>query len=173
MKQRPQYMDQAWFGIFERACEAHGVSHVAQRMDITRTCASMVRNGIGPYGSGKASTARFAARVLQFLDGAFECPFLTTFTGEPQLITGEQCRGYAYREPPTSNPHEGRHWRACRGCDKRVPAPKLWDEAKCSFVDPDSLKAARNSTRTDRKTAVAAADVQPPTAPLDGAKEAA
>lgn len=165
-------MDEPWFPVFERACDAHGVTAVAQRLDVTRTCASMVKNGIGPYGTGKASTARFAARVRQFLDGAIECPFLTTFAGEPRLITGEQCRSYAYREPPTSNPHEGRHWRACRSCAKRVPAPRAWDEAAACFVPVHALKAPRRSARDVSQTAVAAADFQPTTAP-DGAGEAA
>lgn len=177
-KARPAYMDESWFALFESACAAHGVTAVAQRLDVTRTCASMVKNGIGPYGTGKASTARFAARVRQYLDGAFECPFLTTFAGEPRLITGEQCRGFAYREPPTSNPHEGRHWRACRTCPQRVPAPRHWDEQAARFIDPASLKAARSAVSTAQraasKTAVAAADAvatQPTTAP-EGAGEA-
>lgn len=158
MSRRLPYMTEPWFDLLRSACQAHGVSGVAQILGVSRPAVSMVLNGCGPYGRGQASTQQFGRRVQQFFDGTFECPFLTQFTGEPRRITGTQCRDYAYREPPTTNPHEGRHWRACRTCPQRVIAPSHWDEARGHFIDASARLRPRRARTADAVAAAPAAD---------------
>lgn len=160
---RLPYMSEPWYALLAAEVERTSMQAVADRLDVSRAAVSMVYRGAGAYGTGEASTVRFAKRVLQLL-GDVTCPFLTMTTGEVQTITGDQCRSYAYRAAPTSNPLATRHWQACRKCDRRVSAPRGWDEATCTFVDLDALRdqIKRASKGSREQTAVAAADLQPP-----------
>lgn len=98
------------------------ISKTAARIGISRPALSQILNGIGPYGTGRASTKRIAERVLTTI-GMIVCPFLSEYHGSEQRITGLQCREYAYREhPPTNSPREMQHWRFCQICPNRVPA---------------------------------------------------
>lgn len=110
-----------WLAILHADIAASGsISKTAQRVGVSRPALSQIINGIGPYGSGKASTAKVEEKVMNTI-GLVACPFLSDFHGEARRITGLQCREYAYRaNPPTNNPREMQHWRACQGCDKRV-----------------------------------------------------
>ena len=110
-----------WLDILRADIAATGsINKTAQRVGVSRPALSQILNGSGPYGSGKASTARVEEKVMNTI-GLVACPFLSTYHGEEHRITGLQCREYAYRvNPPTNIPREMQHWRACQGCDKRV-----------------------------------------------------
>lgn len=140
---RLPYMLEPWFATFEAEIERSSVGAVAKRLGVSHAAVSMVRNGAGPYGDGSAGTRRFAARVAQML-GQVACPFLAATTGEDAWISGDKCREYAYRAVPTSSPLATRHWQACRKCERRVSAPRGWDEATRQFID---LKAVRGQLR--------------------------
>jgi hypothetical protein len=114
-----------WLDILRADVVATGtIADTARRVGVCRATVSQILNGCGPYGTGKASTAKVAEKVMNTI-GLVACPFLTRERGEEHRITGLQCREYAYRSnPPTNSPRDMRHWRACQGCDKRVrPAP--------------------------------------------------
>lgn len=136
---RLPYMAEPWFAALQAEVERSSVTAAARRLGVSHAAVSMVLRGAGPYGDGTAGTSRFAARVAQML-GQVRCPFLSSVTGEANFISGDQCRGYAYRETPTSSPLATRHWTACRSCSERVSAPRGWDEAARQFID---LKAVR------------------------------
>lgn len=157
------YMDEPWYAQLTAEVRATNQTVVAARIGLSRSALTQVLNGSGLYGSGGAGTGPFARRV-QAMFAKFECPFLSAFTNEPRWITGEQCRDFAYREPPTANPHDGRHWRACRGCERRVPAPRGWDEAAGRFIEITPLP---------RRQHKADADGLPPVAPGSTQEEAA
>lgn len=128
------YMDEPWFRLFAAEIAATSMQRTAQRLGVTTGCVCLVANGAGLYGTGAAGTAKFGRRVLMML-GRIECPFLSATTGEPREISGDQCRDYAYREVPTGSPLATRHWRACRDCERRVPPPRGWDEARRIWTD--------------------------------------
>ena len=110
-----------WVAILRADIAVTGsISKTARRVGVSRPALSQILNGIGPYGSGKASTAKVEEKVMRTI-GLVTCPFLSGYHAEPRRITGLQCREYAYRpNPPTNIPREMQHWRACRDCDKRV-----------------------------------------------------
>jgi hypothetical protein len=136
---RLPYMSEPWFQLLAAEIARTSCQAVADRLGVSRAAASMVYRGAGAYGTGEAGTERMAERVLQML-GDVECPFLSATTGEPTRISGDQCRGYAYREAPTSSPLASRHWQACRRCERRVSAPRGWDEAAGRFIDLAQLR---------------------------------
>ncbi len=90
----PSYMQEPWFALLKSRCVGAVQAHIAKALGISATSLSMILNGTGPYGEGKASTARIAERV----------------------ITAEQCRSIAHRLPPTGSPRDMQHWQACRKC---------------------------------------------------------
>lgn len=114
-KHRPAYMSEPWF---------HGLLHeiknstqraVAERLGVSRPTLSVLVNGLGEYGNGGAKTDRFEMRYRQ----AFEqipCPH----TGETVGI--QHCRGKALQHPPTHNPLQLNHWKACQDCQYK-PMP--------------------------------------------------
>lgn len=120
VKQEPE-----WMRMVREDVQATGsVARTAQRIGISRGGLSAILNGTAssPYVNGKASTAKIEKKVMDTI-GLIACPFLTEVHGEEHRITGLQCREYAYRvSPPTNSPRDMRHWRACQGCSKRVPA---------------------------------------------------
>ena len=117
-------LEAEWMRILRADIEATGsISKTAKRIGVSRPAISQILNGIGHYGSGRASTARVEEKVMHTI-GMVACPFLTEYHGAEHRITGLQCREYAYRDnPPINNPREMQHWRACQGCEKRVKAP--------------------------------------------------
>ncbi|MGB6053773.1 MAG: hypothetical protein WBG17_00890, partial [Burkholderiaceae bacterium] len=104
-----------WLRIVRDDIAASGsIAKTAARVGISRAALSQIINGIGPYGTGKASTERVAKRVMNTI-GRIVCPFLTAYHGKETRITGLECRDYAYRvNPPTNSPREMQHWRACQ-----------------------------------------------------------
>jgi hypothetical protein len=117
-----------WIVIVRADVVATGsINKTARRVGVSRPALSQILNGIGHYGTGKASTAKVEAKVMNTI-GMVACPFLSEYHGAEHRITGLQCREYAYRDnPPTSVPRDMQHWRACQSCAKRVTvsAPKL------------------------------------------------
>ena len=158
MKRQP-YMDESWYAVLTQAVADSTMTAVARRLDVSRGAVSQVLNGTGLYGSGQANTARFGERVMKMLS-QMRCPFLSDTAGEERFISGEECRAYAYREAPTNSPMANRHWRACRDCVARVPAPRNWDERSLKFIE---IRAERAIT----------AGVAAPVPPTSTEKEAA
>jgi transcriptional regulator with XRE-family HTH domain len=110
-----------WMQILRDDIAATGsISKTAKRVGVSRPTISQILNGIGHYGSGRASTAKVEEKVMHTI-GMVACPFLAEYHGTEHRITGLQCREHAYREnPPTNSPRDMQHWRACQACDKRV-----------------------------------------------------
>ena len=112
----PSYMQEPWFALLKSRCVGAVQAHIAKALGISATSLSMILNGTGPYGEGKASTARIAERVTHTY-GRYVCPHLTEEEGGiERVITAEQCRSIAHRLPPTGSPRDMQHWQACRKC---------------------------------------------------------
>lgn len=109
-------MQEPWFALLMSRCTA-GVrrTHIAKQLGLSSTTLSMVINGTGPYGEGKASTAKVADRVVHTF-GRYACPHLTEQAGENKVITAEECRAFAHCAAPTGSPRAMQHWQACRKC---------------------------------------------------------
>ena len=119
----PVKQEAEWLRIVRADIEAtKSISKTAERIGVSRSALSQILNGIGHYGTGKASTATVEARVMNTI-GMVACPFLSEYHSAEHRITGLQCREFAYRSnPPTNSPREMQHWRACQDCSKRVNA---------------------------------------------------
>lgn len=120
-----------WLHILRADVAATGsISKTAKRVGVSRPAISQILNGIGHYGSGRASTAKVEEKIMHTI-GMVACPFLSEYHSAEHRITGLQCREYAYREnPPTNSPREMQHWRACQACDKRVKPAHVAVDAK-------------------------------------------
>lgn len=116
---QPAYMQETWFAQLLAAAQATSRAEVARRLDLSGAAISQVLNASGLYGTGGASTTRIAEKVRHVL-GNFVCPHLTEQHGEERVISGDQCRSFAHREPPTGSPKDLAHWQACRSCPHRA-----------------------------------------------------
>jgi hypothetical protein len=119
------YRTEPWFALFEARCRAEPHKTVAARLGVSDSVISQVLHSTGAYGSGKASTAKLAEKVLHKF-GSYECPHLTAEYGEPRVISADECRMYAHRNPPIGAPGALSHWRACTTCPHKplsAPAP--------------------------------------------------
>lgn len=130
MTDRPAYMAEPWFALFNSACEREGQRKTAARLGVSDAQVSQVRNGGGHYGSGRASTKHIADLVLHKF-GSYECPHLTQLFAEPRVITAPECRSYAHRAAPVGSAGQLDHWRACNTCPhKPLSAPAAPREVK-------------------------------------------
>ncbi len=123
----------SWLELVDAEVKASGsISATAKRVGVSRSALSQVINRCGPYGTGAASVASIANKVVIALTKV-TCPFLTDFHGETTVITGAKCREHADRDtPPVNSPRELRHWRACQDCPHRakyVPSSKTGKNA--------------------------------------------
>ena len=120
------YQQEPWFALLLSRTEGTQRSQVAKQLGISPATVSQVLNGSGLYGTGQASTERIADKVTHTF-GRYTCPHLTEeAAGEPQVVTAEQCRGYAHSAPPTGSPRAMHHWQACRQCpNKAACAPPV------------------------------------------------
>ncbi len=119
------YMQEPWFALLRE--RSHGTPRVriAKELGVSGAALSQVLNGSGLYGTGEASTARIADRVIHTF-GRYPCPHLSTEAGHTQVITAEQCRVFAHRPAPTASPRDIQHWQACRQCPHReASAPPI------------------------------------------------
>jgi len=108
-----------WLELLRAEVAASSVTATAGRIGVSRSALSQVLNGCGPYGTGRASVAGIAHKVLLHLS-AVTCPFLSEFHGEPTRLLRVQCREVACRQtPPINSARDLRHWRACRACPHR------------------------------------------------------
>jgi len=109
----------SWLDLLRAEVAVSSVTSAARRIGVSRSALSQVLNACGPYGTGRASVARIAERVMQEF-GQVACPFLSEFKGELVTITRMQCRRVALKESaPLNSPRELRHWRACQTCAQR------------------------------------------------------
>lgn len=117
------YMREPWFALLLAAIAASDQSAVARAIGRSPSLVNQVIKGSGAYGSGAASTAAIARRVLDVF-GQWACPFLSDdVSGDAsaqRVITSAQCRTYAHRDAPTGSPRDLAHWRACRTCPNRA-----------------------------------------------------
>ncbi|MDD2711392.1 MAG: hypothetical protein PHU77_00590 [Simplicispira sp.] len=124
------YQSEPWFALLGSRTEGTPRSHVARQLGISPAALSQVLNGSGKYGTGEASTAHIAERVVHTF-GRYHCPHLTEEAGgEKQVVSAVQCRAFAHRPAPTGSPRDMQHWQACRQCPHRVAsAPPVPREA--------------------------------------------
>jgi len=114
----------SWRDLLVAEVGATSIAATARRIGVSRSALSQVINACGPYGTGRASVAGIAERVVQTL-GRVTCPFLSAFKGENVTLSRVQCRRVALRAtPPLNSPRELKHWRACQGCAQRPVAVK-------------------------------------------------
>jgi hypothetical protein len=113
------YMAEPWFRLLRDACGQLGSAEMARRLGVSGPLISQVLNASGLYGSGAASTARLAERVMHTL-GSYECPHLCEQYGASRVISAAQCRAYAHRPPPTGSPLDLAHWQSCQACGHRA-----------------------------------------------------
>ena len=107
-----EYMKAPWFADLARAIEATNKTVVAAKMGVNRSTLSAVVNGIGEYGKGTASTAKFQ-RQFQWAFGQMPC----TYTGKNIDIS--YCRQHALVPAPMHNPMALRHWQGCQKCENK------------------------------------------------------
>ena len=113
------YRNEQWFAQLNQQLLNKQRKEVAAELGISAPALSQVLNGSGKYGSGQASTARIAERVLHAF-GRYECPYLTEQEGATRLITGDECRVFAHRPPPVGSPRDMQHWQACNACHHKA-----------------------------------------------------
>ncbi|WP_416053100.1 MarR family transcriptional regulator [Cupriavidus basilensis] len=120
VKDRPAYMSEPWFEGLQREIKASTQRAVAERMGVSRPTLSVLVNGLGEYGAGKAKTDRIETRYRQAFE-QISCPH----TGE--TVGAQHCREKALRQAPTHNPLQLNHWKACQDCRYKPAAiaPKL------------------------------------------------
>lgn len=112
---RIPYMDEAWFALLEQACRQSSRTEMARRLGVAQPTVCQVLNGSGLYGTGQAGTARIAEKVVHLL-GQYACPHLSEQNGMQRVISADECRVYAHRNPPIGSPRDLAHWQACRKC---------------------------------------------------------
>ena len=114
-----EYMQEGWYSLLRTRCTGAVQASIAKQLGISAVALSMVLNGKGPYGEGKARTDHIADKVIHTF-GRYICPHLTEESaGEEKVITAEQCRAFAHRFAPTGSPRDMQHWQACRKCPHR------------------------------------------------------
>lgn len=112
------YMSEPWFAMLTEAIAASDQSAVARQLARSPSLVNQVIKGGGAYGTGAASTDKFAQRVLDTF-GNWPCPYLGD-GGADRVISSTQCRTYAHRDAPTGSPRDLAHWRACRTCPNKA-----------------------------------------------------
>lgn len=154
MKVMP-YMSEPWFALLIAAIERENAARVAARLNVSKPMISQVINGSGAYGTGAASTARLAERVVHKF-GEFECPHLSEVYAEPRTISAPECRAHAHQAAPVGSSGALLHWRACQSCPHRaLSAPPPPPEAKPK-LKPRGKGAARATEPTATPTATVA-----------------
>lgn len=122
----PTYQSEPWFALLKQRCEGRHRSEVAKLLGVSSPTLSQVLNASGKYGSGQASTAAVALRVIHTF-GNYACPHLSAEAGgTPKHISADQCRQWAHRPAPTGSPRDVQHWQSCQTCPhKAASAPPV------------------------------------------------
>lgn len=120
------YKNEPWFSLLQTACQSQLRCKVAEALGVSAPTLSQVLNGSGKYGTGEASTAKLADRVMHTF-GRYECPHLTEQNGSPHVITSDECRVFAHRPAPVGSPRDMQHWQSCNTCPHKAhtAAPAL------------------------------------------------
>lgn len=87
-----------------------GIQAVANKVGYSRSALSTYLAGTYPAGS----TDKLEAAILKSLADRHACPHLR------REVSPAECRGYADRPMPMSNPAALRHWQACQDCAHRT-----------------------------------------------------
>lgn len=87
-----------------------GIQAVANQIGYSRSALSTYLDGKYPAGS----TDKLEAAILKHLAGRHACPHLR------REIAPAECREFAGRPMPMSNPASLRHWQACQDCTHRT-----------------------------------------------------
>lgn len=155
---RMPYMDEPWFVLLHDACEKSSRTDLAKRLGVAQPTVCQVLNGSGLYGTGQASPARLAEKVVHLL-GQYVCPHLSEQHGESRVISADECRVYAHRNPPIGSPRDLAHWQACRRCPhfalsapagERVVKPRKRDaQAEPSIPNPTTPKETEACSATE------------------------
>jgi len=164
----PTKPEAEWIRIVrEDVAQAGSISATADRIGVSRSALSQVLNGVGPYGTGLASTAKIELKVMNSI-GLVQCPFLSEYHGAERRITGLQCREVAYRQnPPTNSAREMAHWRACQTCPKRVTPAAPVEPPPGPTKAPAKAKTVKPATAAEATLGlpvVGAPQPMPPTA---------
>lgn len=112
---RPAYMEADWFQGLVREVKASTQKAVAERMGIARVTLSIFMHGKGEYGNGGAKPDRMELRYRRAFE-QLSCPH------NGDQVGVDHCRAVALRSPPTHNPMQLAHWKACQVCQFK-PAP--------------------------------------------------
>lgn len=124
------YQNEAWFALLQTACQTQMRCKVAEALGVSAPLLSQVLNGSGKYGTGEASTAKLADRVMHTF-GRYDCPHLSEQNGAPHVITSDECRVFAHRPAPVGSPRDMQHWQACNTCPHKAhTAPAAPREVK-------------------------------------------
>lgn len=124
------YQNEPWFALLQTACQTQMRCKVAESLGVSAPLLSQVLNGSGKYGTGEASTAKLADRVMHTF-GRYDCPHLSEQNGAPHVITSDECRVFAHRPAPVGSPRDMQHWQACNTCaHKAHTAPPIAREVK-------------------------------------------
>lgn len=111
-KKRQPYMDTAWFAGLTEEIRRSSTTAVAEKLGFNRTTISLVRNGSGPYGKGRASTKNIELAYRAQYE-QLTCPHTQSQVG---II---HCRATALRTAPTHNPLQMQQWQACQQCQHK------------------------------------------------------
>ena len=115
---KPPYITEPWYTLLVATSHKCKRKEVADALGVSAPLISQVLNGSGKYATGEASTNELAQKVLHTY-APFACPYLSADQGEEVLLDAAQCRSYAHRDAPTTNPLTMQHWQACRVCEHR------------------------------------------------------
>jgi hypothetical protein len=104
-----EYMNSDWFKGLQREVANSTKLMLTRKMGIKRSRLSCVMNGLGAYGTGKASTVNIEQEYRRTFENV-RCPV----NGNAARI--EFCREIALCSAPTHNPRQMMQWQACQKC---------------------------------------------------------
>jgi transcriptional regulator with XRE-family HTH domain len=149
------YITQPWFDLLVSANRTLSRIKMAELLGVSAPQLSQVLNVSGKYGSGEASTAKLAAKVLHVF-GRYECPHLTAQQGTSIELSAAQCRAYAHRTAPTGSPRDMQHWQACNACPHKThtvpPQPRTVVPRGPKGAAADGVFSTPSTDSTDSPT---------------------
>lgn len=116
-KVRQPYMDEQWFINMLKEVDSSSKTDIAKKLGFARPSFSLVCNGSGPYGDGRASTKNIELAYRREYE-QLVCPHTKGQVGIAH------CRETALRAAPTHNPLQMMQWQACQQCSYKPSAAK-------------------------------------------------